>query len=387
MIARRWSIRAGAAAALAAGAPAPTPALAGDFADAVLEYRPGPGQFVNDPSPFTGGIFNDPSRALGPPVGGGTTAPDNAKLVTLGSFGGSITLAFAATVLDDPCNPFGLDAIVFGNGFYPGGNPGAVAGEFGVVEISLDVNGNGLADDAWYVIPGSLLPSDPPAVVPADAALTVTWDNDPATPEPPEPALIDSWYPRAALYPGLVGPGLSSYDTSGFALPAAAAAPVVGHADVAPTLLLGDLDADDAVDDPAITPEEFYTRPDNPHAIGVTPGSGGGDAFDIAWAVDPATGAPAGLIGFDFVRISTGVDTTGGALGEVSTEVGAVADVRPDAAFFDADASGDVGVEDLYAWHASPVDYDGDGLATEADRVLLARCVRRGEGADTGAGR
>lgn len=75
-------------------------------------------------------------------------------------------------------------------------------------------------------------------------------------------------------------------------------------------------------------PAEFYTWPDDPWEVGISAGSGGGDAFDIAWAVDAVTGAPANLDGFDFIRISTGVDAVLGVFGERSTEVSAVAVVR-----------------------------------------------------------
>ncbi len=364
---------------LAAGALAPV--ATADFASAVVDYRPAPGQFVNDPSPFTGRFFNDPARALGAPVGGGTTAPSNDKLVTLGAFGGSITLAFAESVLDDPCNPYGLDAIVFGNAFWAAGDPSTPTGEPGVVEISLDANANGLADDAWYVVPGSDIASPP-----ADQLETRWWDNDPNTATPPADV---SHYPDDDLY-AFVPPGFpSSYTTATFLLPVAAAeAPsTFGYADRSPTLILGDLDSDNAVDDPQADPAIFYTTPDNPFALGVNPGSGGGDAFDIAWAVDPATGERANLPGFDFIRISTGVDSSQGALGEESTEVGAVADSREAPLFFDVDGSGAVDAEDLYAWHASPTDLSGEGVVDGWDMELLRRCVRAGEVDDVvGAG-
>ena len=147
-------------------------ACAGDFADRVVDYSPAPGQFINNPQ------FNDPSRALGPPVGGGTDAADNTKLVSLGGFGGSITLAFDPPVLDDPRNPMGLDAIVFGNASWVGGDPRTRFAEAGVIEISRDANGNGLADDAWFVIPGSSIPSAPggaPAAVHAALLMPGLW--------------------------------------------------------------------------------------------------------------------------------------------------------------------------------------------------------------------
>jgi len=259
------------------------------FATYVIDYTPGDGQFVNDPR------FNDPTRALGPPVGGGTIAPDNSKLVTLGDHGGSITLGFDMTVWDHPDNPFGLDGIVFGNASWVGGNPNVRWGEAAIIEISRDVNRNGFADDPWYLIPGSdihdprnqkrngffVLPDDPFATPPI-----VNTRSD----------------------------GTERY---------------WGYGDMSPVLLLGDVDGDNVVDRPNMRPEMFYTAPDDPSEVGITPGSGGGDAFDIAWAVDPATNEPADLEGFDFLRITTGADGEAGQFGEVSTEVGGVAAVQP----------------------------------------------------------
>lgn len=365
---RETALGAGLAAMIAAGS-----ARAGDFASVVLEYVPAPGQNIN------GAAFGDPSRALGPPAGGGTQAADNTKVVTLGGFGGSITLGFASRVEDSPCNPMGLDAIVFGNAFWVNQNPNRRWAEGAVIEISADANGNGVADDAWFVIRGSSLPS------PAQAVWRMqTWDNAPGTPAPPtNPA----WYPSAPGFPGWP----SSYSTAGFELPApfrvsvlvnpnGTGATVEGHfgyADVSPTMLLGDMSGakggagenllTDPEDQPGIDPGEFYTTPDDPLAVGVTPGSGGGDAFDIKWAVDPVTGAPAGLSGFDFIRIRTGVDVVHPSLGEMSAEIGAVADVRAAKRWpGDVDLNGAVDFADLNAV-LSQFNVAGEGLSADFD--------------------
>lgn len=359
---------------------------AGDFASSVVAYEPAPGQFINGQVSSEGLSFSDPSAALGPPTGGSLASPDNTSLVSLGGFAGSLTLRFSQTVFDDPLNPMGLDAIVYGNAFYVAGDPSRRWAEAGVIEISLDVNGNGIADDPWYLIPGSDLP-DPAAVF-----ASVTWDADPFTAAPPaEP----TWYPDPTLYP-LIGP---SYQTHGFMLPPEFDGPVLavppggpplieryfGYADLTPTLPLGDTDADGLVDDFSADTALFYTVPDSPFTIGVDPGSGGGDAFDIAWAIDVATGLPARLPGFDFIRVSSGVDSVSQFFGEVSTEIDAVADVRQSEAAFDIDSDGDVDTEDLYQWHeraalADPAaDVSGDFSITDADRDLVARAVRRNE--------
>ncbi|MBL0870475.1 MAG: hypothetical protein IBJ18_07870 [Phycisphaerales bacterium] len=300
------------------------------FATRVVSFDPAPGQFVRNPA------YNDPLKALGAPIGGGLFAPANDKVVSLGGFGGSITLGFDSPIVNlppttpDGFNPIGLDFIVFGNAFYAGSADGQWRfAELVVVEVSRDVNANGLADDPWYLIPGSRLQN---ASFPLQRVVKAWDDNTADTSRPPaNPA----WIPvgRSGVW-----------TSSTFAIPGTGLVPPVfvgggdgltpasiwGYADCSPTLLLGDLDADGVSDDPSITPEMFYTRPGNPLVPGVdgfTPGTGGGDAFDISWAIDPTTGLSANLPSIDFVRLSTGVDATGGLLGEVSGEIGGVARV------------------------------------------------------------
>ena len=306
------------------------------FSARVLGFSPAPGQFVNHPD------FSDPGRALGAPSGGGTSTPNNASVVSLGGFGGYIVLGFDHTVVDDPLNPFGMDAIVFGNAYWVGGNPNRHWAECATIEISVDENGNGLADDTWYLIPGSHI-IDPPSQL-----VIEQWDDD--IKDDRYPPDDEAWIP--AGYSG-------NWKTKSFALPAAVfgssvvANPsfnghsegIYGYADYSPSLVLGDLNGDGVVDDITMTPEHFYTTPDDPRTVGMTMGSGGGDAFDIAWAIDPISGAPAELSGFDFIRLTSAVDSVSPIFGEKSAEIDAVADVAPDP-FGDADDDGDIDLAD-----------------------------------------
>ncbi len=339
------------------------------FANEVVEFAPAPGQFVNSPA------LNDAAAALGAPVGGSPGDPSTVDIVTLGGFGGSITLRFADTVWDEPCNPFGVDAIVFGNALYVSNDPRRRFAEAAHIEISYDANHNGVADDAWYVIRGSSLPP-----VPLDSFRAQNWDNDSGTSIPPSNTL---WYPNTVHG--------SSYSTSAFELPSLFAANVIvlppqatdeaiwGYADFTPTLALPT----------GADPVDFYSTPDDPIAIGITPGSSGGDAFDIAWAVDPTTGAPANLPGFDFIRITTAVDAIIGPLGEVSAEIAGVARVRP-TVLLAGDATGDglVDFADLNAVLSSfgqsgesiVGDVDCDGVVNFADlNAVLSNFGASGE--------
>lgn len=326
------------------------------FAASVLEYDPAPGQFVNDAQ------LNDAGKSLGAPSGGGSGEGNDLGVVTLGGFGGTITLAFDHTVRDDHGNPFGLDAIVFGNSFWAAASANRRWAEAGIIEISRDANSNGLADDAWYLIPGSHV---------ADAMAqyaVMTWDDNfgdatypPANPFWVPPGDTGMWTTEGYLLEGapfnspvLENPNGLSADAEG----------VFGYADLSPVALLPD----------GVAANDFYVRPDDALKVGITDGSAGGDGFDIAWAIDPTTGVAVGLDGFDFVRITTAVDLIAGALGEISTEIDAVADVR-ETFVGDVDGDGDVDLDD-HTYFADclqgpgltvptspcrPMDFDDDG--------------------------
>ncbi len=312
------------------------------FATTLIDYSPAPGQWVNDPN------FNNSDVALGRPYAGGFDSSGASSLVSLGGFGGSLMLGFDHTVLDDPLNPFGMDAIVFGNAFWVSQSgspdPNVHWAECATIEISFDANGNGEADDQWYLIPGSHIPD------PFGQFGFVTWDdnvNDETY--PPE---HERWIP-----PGVGG----VWSTGAYELPFDIFGPprvvnpesdpnregIYGYAEYSPTAALAVRDA--ANDSQSgMAAEDFYTLPDDPLTVGRTKGSAGGDAFDIAWAINPDTGLPADLPGFDFIRLTTAVnavDVEGETL-EKSAEIDAVADVAPDT-FGDFDDDGDIDLLDF----------------------------------------
>jgi hypothetical protein len=314
-----------AAACLQAG---PAHATDTPFATRVLQYTPAIGQSVQSPA------FNNPQQALGAPLGGGTTSPDNAKLVTLGSFGGSITLAFDTPIPNlppSPANPLGADFIVFGNAFYVFGNPALRWMEPGVIEASIDLNANGLADDPWYTLRGSRWieqdasdPLAPPGVKQTNRLITAS--SVPASWIPAHRAGQPSWIESAWE---LSGEGFAGPSGSPIVADPADGSITWGYADCSPTLLLGDLDGDNIVDAPAIDPARFYSCPprsDLP-AGARTPFSGGGDAITIEGAID-SQGRPVTLQAIDFVRIRSAVvsDFTS-PFGENSVEVGGVSRV------------------------------------------------------------
>ena len=329
------------------------------FADKVIDislnaghqpkYLPSPSQFTND------AYYDDANKALGTPTGGGTLTPDNSSVVSLGGFGGQMVLAFDHDVEDNPANPMGLDAIIFSNAGWVWGDPNYHWTEPATIEIMPELNGNSTPGDdpneKWYLILGSDI-------------------NDTST------YRTENWTRGMSLPPFVSYPGYTGwpdqYDTAAYELlwnyqTLSGTDGIVvnpnhldgdpnnnnkeghwGYAEYTPTLKIGDRDADndnegfgDANDLP---PELFYTNPDNPLTVGISPGTGGGDAFDIKWAVDQDTWQLAHLKSFRYIRLTCAVDLWEPAFGEISSEIDSVADIRPTG---DLNGNGDVNFTDL----------------------------------------
>lgn len=295
------------------------------FPSEVTDFRQAPGQYAND---ATYGIDGNTDLLLGTPVGAGTAMAGNTSIVSLGMAGGYVEIKFEPPILDHADNIGGYDFIVFGNSIWPAGNPESAWQEPGAIWVMKDTNGDGSqSGETWYLIPGSHLTA-------SDSAETIIFDDtDGGLPPPAE--YKASWWPAGETSP------MSFPEV--FTLPgtlySSAGAPeaVWGYVDVTPTMTLGDLsgadgsDGDNSIEDeedyPGISSVFFYTTPDTPGDRKIDPGSGGGDAIDIAWAVDPADFSSAGLDEISWIKIVSATAATG-TVGEYSCEVDAVARVR-----------------------------------------------------------
>lgn len=115
----------------------------------VLDYSPAPGQFVNEIPLYQD---DDTRESILAKV---EKALNSGEMVTLGAFGGSVTVKLNQPVFashdGDP------ELRILGNAFLY--TPETVANpigsaEPGIVMVMTDLNGNGLADDTWYVLAG-----------------------------------------------------------------------------------------------------------------------------------------------------------------------------------------------------------------------------------------
>ncbi len=258
------------------------------WADVVIEYSAD-----NAASGFT-----TPAVALGAPKGLSPSVPLNeGNVVSLGDPSGNprgrIVLKFNTPVTDDPANPFGLDCIVYSNAFWVGGNPQKRFQEPGIIEISDD-------GTTWFLIPGS-------------RGYSYAGGQLPLVSEPTGDTNLGAG--QALLLAGTI--------TNPNTLDVATGPETVefnwGYMEMSPTLA------------PYL---DNYVRPDDPFEVGVTARSGGGDAFDIAWAID-SSGDPAFLTQFQYIRISPFVQRTL-AVGNATPELLALADVAP-AVYADGD--------------------------------------------------
>lgn len=120
------------------------------FATKVLEYIPAPGQFINTTiSAYEEGYSTREVLAKA------TEKLKDKSVISLGGFGGSITVGFHQSIHNMNGE---YDFKIYGNASYnQTTGTGALGGsaEPGIVLVSKDDNGNGLADDEWYELAGS----------------------------------------------------------------------------------------------------------------------------------------------------------------------------------------------------------------------------------------
>lgn len=249
----------------------------------VDEYVPAPGQFINTlPAYEEGDDAASMAKKCTERIAG-----DTKSLVSLGGYGGYITFHFDHSIANVEGSK---DFAVYGNAFKGSSEPG-------VVMVSRDDNKNGLPDDQWYELRGSVDEDSIGKVVynyeityKYDAMKDIPWtDNQGST-----GYVYRNNYHKQEYYPlWLTGSDLTfkgtllpknGVDTSGKGTYWVLSAFAWGYVDNQPNT---DVD---------------------------------GCGFDISWAVDEDRNSVT-LDRIDFVRVYNGMNQTCGWLGETSTEV------------------------------------------------------------------
>lgn len=106
----------------------------------VYEYTPAPGQFIGD--------NNNEIRTAEQACIWAERTFKSASAVSLGSFGGYITVGFDHSI----AKSHSYELAIGGNAFI--NTDGTGSNEPGIVYVMQDVNGNGLPDDEWYELKG-----------------------------------------------------------------------------------------------------------------------------------------------------------------------------------------------------------------------------------------
>jgi hypothetical protein len=252
----------------------PVTAQSNAYVTQLFEFNPAPGQFDN--------------TGIGDTVAAKGTLKTDQGLVSLGAWGGYITVGFDHTVLNIEGK---TDFVVYGNAF-------AQFAEPGVIWVMQDTNGNGKPDDTWYEIKGSAYFKDGYTrnysvtyTRPSCDSCSVPWKDNLGKTGVVQTNIFHSqiYYPK--------GIKTNTYTLTGTLLPS----------------------SNINMDNPSyITSASFdYGYGDN---------TGGGDKIDISSAMD-AKGNKVNLKGIDFVKVQTGILFNMGWLGEQSTEFCGAADL------------------------------------------------------------
>lgn len=252
----------------------PVTAQSNAYVTQMFEFNPAPGQFIN--------------TGIADTVGANKTLKGTDGLVSLGAWGGYITVGFDHTVMDRDGQ---ADFIVYGNAFPNFAEPA-------VIWVMQDTNGNGKPDDTWYEIKGSAYNKDGYTrkysvtyTRPACDTCSVPWkDSNNKT-----GVVQTNIYHKQIYYPKGVKSNTMTFTGS-----------------LLPTSNIN-------MSNPSyITNAAFdYGYGDN---------TGGGDKIDIATAIDDK-GNLVKLKGIDFIKVQTGILANMGWLGEQSSEFAGAADL------------------------------------------------------------
>ena len=263
------------------------------YIQAVDEYVPAPGQFINTMPEYN----EDDNAATMAQKCTEYLANDAGKTVCLGAWGGYITFHFDHPVVNVEGT---MDLYIKGNAHTGNAEPG-------IVMVSQDLNDNGLPDDTWYELSGSADIDEFGVRYDYEMnywklgdSLDVAWSNNlgnagfinrnPFHQQEYFPAWIES----PQTFKGTLLPN-NATDTSGNGSYWVLEPYRFGYADNMP----------------------------NTDTLGCS--------FNIDWAVEPLSRESINLKYVDFVRVYTALHQDCGWIGETSTEISGAEDLHPEA--------------------------------------------------------
>ncbi|MDE6080392.1 MAG: cell surface protein [Duncaniella sp.] len=278
----------------------------------VYEYRPAPGQFINEMPRYEEGDTYETMLQKAEESISGT----NDVMISLGGYGGYVTFGFDHTVVNVKGEK---DFRIWGNCFYELTQPDRKGGsaEPGIVMVSYDTNCNGLPDDEWYELAGSEYYSpatrhgysityrrpDPERVIETDDLNSlddihyIGWSDNTGR----EGYIAKNIFHNQDYFPKWIDSDEITFS--------------------------GSLLADNGEDISGTG--RYYVLYSLPWGYVDNHPNDYADlnSFDISLAVD-AAGQPVDLPGADFIRVYTGVNQYCGWLGETSTELCRAADLH-----------------------------------------------------------
>ena len=278
----------------------------------VYEYRPAPGQFINEMPRYEEGDTYETMLQKAEESISGT----NDVMISLGGYGGYVTFGFDHTVVNVKGEK---DFRIWGNCFYELTQPDRKGGsaEPGIVMVSYDTNCNGLPDDEWYELAGSEYYSpatrhgysityrrpDPERVIETDDLNSlddiryIAWSDNTGR----EGYIAKNIFHNQDYFPKWIDSDEITFS--------------------------GSLLADNGEDISGTG--RYYVLYSLPWGYVDNHPNDYADlnSFDISLAVDSA-GQPVDLPGADFIRVYTGVNQYCGWLGETSTELCRAADLH-----------------------------------------------------------
>ena len=264
------------------------------YIEAVDEYVPAPGQFINTlPSASADDTPDSLAKKCTECLAGNAGV-----MVSLGAYGGYITFHFDHPIVNVAGQP---DLAIYGNAIVNGSEPA-------IVMVSQDTNGNKLPDDEWYELSGSADVDSVGKIIygyqitytrQGDLQDVVWTDNQGNSGVVPRNGFhkqeyFPLWLGDELTFTGTLLPnnGVNTkpkgqnWELSSFRY---------GYVDNLPN-----------------TDEE-------------------GNKFNLEWAVEPVSRQPVELTHADFIRVYTALNQVCGWLGETSSEVTGAEDLHVDA--------------------------------------------------------